>query len=82
VASHLQDKISAFEAFNFVMPNVKAEIVFYNKEKSFTTRLNIQVVHKGTIRSEAHADDVLTSINKAVDKILDQLRRVKTTYEK
>jgi ribosome-associated translation inhibitor RaiA len=34
------------------------------------------------LRAEANAHDVLTSINEAVDRIIDQLRRVKTKYEK
>jgi ribosomal subunit interface protein len=64
------------------MPEVKAEIVFYPKDRSFTTRINVRVIKKGTIRAEANAHDVLTSINEVVDKIVDQLRRVKTRYEK
>jgi ribosome-associated translation inhibitor RaiA len=64
------------------MPDVKAEIAYYPKNRSFTTRLNVQVAKKGTIRAEANANDVLTSINEVVDRIIDQLRRVKTQYEK
>lgn len=82
VASHLENKIASFDDFRFVMPEVKAEIVFYPKDRSFTTRINVRVIKKGTIRAEANAHDVLTSINEVVDKIVDQLRRVKTRYEK
>jgi ribosome-associated translation inhibitor RaiA len=64
------------------MPDVKAEIVFYDKQQSFTTRLNVQVKGKGILNAEGRANDVLTSINLATDKILDRLRRVKTRYEK
>jgi ribosome-associated translation inhibitor RaiA len=64
------------------MPEVKAEIVYYTKNQSFTTRMNVKVIKRGTIRAEANAHDVLTSINEVVDRIVDQLRRVKTKYEK
>ncbi|MDR3257243.1 MAG: ribosome-associated translation inhibitor RaiA [Mycoplasmataceae bacterium] len=82
VASHLESKIARFEDFRFVMPEVKAEIAYYAKNQSYTTRINVSVVKKGTLRAEANAHDVLTSINNAADKIVDQLRRVKTQYEK
>jgi ribosome-associated translation inhibitor RaiA len=75
-------KISKFEDFNFVQPNVKAEIAYFPKNQSYTTKLNVQVVRKGTLRGEANAHDVLTSINNAADKIIDQLRRVKTQFGK
>jgi ribosomal subunit interface protein len=64
------------------MPDAKIEIVYYPKNESFTVRMNIQVVKRGTIRSEANADDILTAINNATSKITDQLRRIKTQYEK
>ncbi|MDR0739350.1 MAG: ribosome-associated translation inhibitor RaiA [Mycoplasmataceae bacterium] len=81
VTSHFESKIARFEDFRFILPEVKAEIVYYPKNQSFTTRINLKVVKKGTIRAEANAHDVLTSINEAVDRIIDQLRRVKTQYE-
>jgi ribosomal subunit interface protein len=64
------------------MPDIKAEIVHYPKRHVFATRLNLQVKNRGIIRAEAKADDILTAINLAVEKIADQLRRVKTRYEK
>ncbi|MDR1235145.1 MAG: ribosome-associated translation inhibitor RaiA [Mycoplasmataceae bacterium] len=82
VASHFESKIARFEDFRFIIPEVKAEIVYYPKNQSFTTRINLQVIKKGMLRAEANAHDVLTSINEAVDRIIDQLRRVKTKYEK
>ncbi|GHU48347.1 hypothetical protein FACS1894218_4990 [Bacilli bacterium] len=75
-------KIAKFEDFNFVQPHVKAEIAYFPKNQSYTTKLNIAVVRKGTLRAEANAHDVLTSVNDAVDKIIDQLRRVKTQFGK
>lgn len=81
VASHLEMKISKFQDFEFVIPNIKAEIVYYKKKGTFSVNLNVPVVHKTTLRAEANSSDVLTSINLATEKILDQLRRVKTRYE-
>jgi ribosome-associated translation inhibitor RaiA len=81
VASHLEMKISSFLDFKFVVPIVKAEIAFYRKRGEFTVTLNVPVVYKTTLRAEATSNDVLTSINLVTDKILDQLRRVKTVSE-
>lgn len=81
VASHLEMKISKFLDFEFVIPNVKAEIVYFKKKGNFNVNLNVPVVHKTTLRAEASSPDVLTCINLATEKILDQLRRVKTRYE-
>ena len=81
VASHLEMKVSKFLDFEFVIPNVKAEIVYYKKKGVFAVSLNVPVVHRTTLRAEANSPDVLTSINLATEKILDQLRRVKTRYE-
>lgn len=81
VASHLEMKITKFLDFEFVVPNVKAEIIYYKKKGMFAVNLNVPVVHRTTLRAEATSEDVLTSINLVTEKILDQLRRVKTRYE-
>jgi ribosome-associated translation inhibitor RaiA len=75
-------KIAKFEDFKFIIPEVKAEIVHYPKQGKFATIVNVPVKGKRTLRAEGIADDVLTSINLVTEKILDQLRRVKTSYEK
>jgi ribosomal subunit interface protein len=75
-------KLNRFDEYNSIMPNVKAEIVHYPKQQMYATRLNFQVKNKGIIRAEAKADDVLKSINLAVEKIADQLHRIKTRYQK
>jgi putative sigma-54 modulation protein len=82
VASHLEMKIAKFEDFKFIIPEIKAEIAHYPKQGRFATRINVPVKGKSTLRAEGIAEDVLTSINFAVEKIIDQLRRVKTSYEK
>jgi ribosomal subunit interface protein len=74
-------KFSKFEDFIFVMPNMKAEITYYPKNQSYTTSVNVQTKGKGILRAESNAQDILTSINTVTEKMLDQLRRVKTSYE-
>lgn len=81
VAAHLQNKVDGFSTFKFVMPNAKAEIVYYPKQQSFTIRINVQVVKKGTLRAEAKANDILTAINECADKITEQLRKIKDRYD-
>lgn len=83
VASYFENKLSKIFRFNVVNgENVKAEIVFYSKENSFTVRLNVPILGSSSIRSEAHAPDLLTAINQVVEKTLDQLRRIKTKRTK
>lgn len=82
VISHIEQKISKFEDFKFIEPEAKLEIVRYEKDKSYKTRINLLIKSAPTIRSEASAQDLLTSINMATDKTIDQLRRIKTQKSK
>ena len=81
VENYLQEKMSKFFDFNFVQDNLKAEIVFYPKTKEYTVRINVSVPTKGVIRAEDKSYDVITSINECCNKIIDQLRRVKTQFK-
>lgn len=81
ILNHLQNKMDDFETFHFVLPEGKAEIVFYEKQKKYTARINVSVRSKGVIRAEASAYDVITAINDCADKVTDQLRRVKTQFK-
>lgn len=81
VENYLQEKISKFYDFNFVQDNIKIEIVFYQKTKDYTVRINVVIPIKGVVRAEDKSRDVLTSINNCCNKILDQLRRAKTQFQ-
>lgn len=81
ILAHLQEKMDGFEVFHFVLPEAKAEIVYYAKQNKFTARMNVSVKTKGVIRAEANEYDVITAINSCADKIADQLRRVKTQFK-
>ena len=81
VTKYFEEKIGKFFDFDFVQDNIKAEIVCYPKNKTFTVRINVNVPTKGTIRSEANNNEILTAINQSCDKIIDQLRRVKTQFK-
>jgi ribosome-associated translation inhibitor RaiA len=74
-------KVSKFSDFEFVLPNVKAEVSYFRKKNTFTVTLNVPVVHRSTLRAEASSNDCLTCVNMAVEKIIDQCRRIKTAYE-
>ena len=81
VTKYFEEKIAKFFDFEFVQDNVKAEFVYYSKKKSFTIRINVSVPTKGVIRAEANNSEILTAINESCDKIIDQLRRVKTQFK-
>lgn len=77
-ASHLESKLSKVVRFkNVNKENIKAEIAFLKKEEQYNVHLSIPTTHK-TIVAEFKSSDVLTSINKSIDRALDQLRRLKT----
>ena len=81
IASYIDEKIEKFSKFHFVMPNVKTEVVFYPKQQSYTVRMNVSVKTKGLLRAEGSGNEITTAINFCVDKIIDQLRRVKTQFK-
>ena len=78
--SYIAEKIEKFKDFNFVLDNAKIEIVYYAKQKSYKSRINIHVAKKGLLRAESAAKDIITAFNDTTDKIFDQLRRVKTKF--
>lgn len=83
VVSHFENKLSKILKFSSVnKDSIKAEIVHYSKEKSFTVRLNVPIIASSIIRSEAKSADVLTAINEVIEKTLDQIRRIKTKRNK
>lgn len=81
VTNYIEEKVSKFYDFNFVQEDIKVEVVNYPKEKTYKIRINVSVPTKGVIRSEANDFNILTAVNKACDKIIDQLRRVKTQFK-
>lgn len=79
VKEHFESKLQKICKFkNVDKSSIKAEIEYFRRENSFTVRLNIIVMGHQKIHAEDHDIDVLTAINKVIDKTLDQLRRLKT----
>ena len=78
VEAGVQDKLAVLSKYDFINQNVKAEIVYYAKTKLFKTRINVDVRHGKILRTEAADEKIYTSVNMALDKMEDQLRRVKT----
>ena len=83
VESFVAEKIAKFSDFHFVKEEtqIKIEIVYYSKDREYKTRMNLPIPSKATLRGESSDGDILTSINKCVDKIVDQCRRVKTQFK-
>lgn len=81
IVNYLEEKMSKFYDFEFVQDNIKVEVVFYSKTKTYTIRINVTVPKKGVIRGEETQHDILTAINNCCDKVIDQLRRVKTQFK-
>lgn len=80
VISFLEEKLGRVFDFQFVEEDVKVEFVHYDKEHSFKTRISLNIRSDKSIHSEASSNDILTSINLSIDKLVDQLRRLKTKY--
>lgn len=78
VQSYFEDKLSVLAKYAFLNENIKAEVVYYAKTKTFKTRINVDVKKGKILRAEASAPQIITSINSALDKMEDQLRRTKT----
>lgn len=82
VTNYIEEKIAKFYDFEFVKEDVKVEVVSYPKNRTYKVRMNIGVPNRGVIRGEAQDYDILSAVNKCCDKVIDQLRRVKTRFEK
>ncbi|WP_033159789.1 ribosome hibernation-promoting factor, HPF/YfiA family [Mycoplasmoides alvi] len=83
VRSYFESKLNKIYRFKDVDQGyTKAEIEYFKHEDSFTVRLNISILGSHKIHSEDHNSDVLTAINKVVEKTLDQIRRLRTKREK
>ncbi|MEF9985064.1 MAG: HPF/RaiA family ribosome-associated protein [Malacoplasma sp.] len=82
VVHHLEEKLVKIIDFLFDEEQIKVEFVHYRKIHKFKTRLNLVLKSKKLIRAEAESDDIFTSINLAVLKANDQIRRDKTKHEK
>lgn len=78
IQSYFEDKLSILAKYAFLNENIKAEIVYYAKTKTFKTRINVSIKRGKLIRAEASSPQIKTSINLALEKVIDQLRRVKT----
>lgn len=82
IVSHLEEKL--IKVNEFIIPNeqIKVEFVHYEKKNKFKTRINLILKTKKSIRAEAESNDIFSSINDVVLKLLDQIRRDKTRHEK
>lgn len=75
---YFEEKIMKIFEFSFVEENVKAEYIFYKREEIYKLRLNVKI-HRGEIlRSEAEDKNPEKATLKSIDKMIDQLRKVKT----
>lgn len=82
VEAGLNDILASLTKYNFIADDVKVEIVYYSKINAFKARINVRVISRGVIRSEASAPTVYGAAKAALDKIEDQLRRAKTKLRK
>jgi len=78
VESSIQDALASLDKYHFLNENVKGEIVYYPKTKLFKVRINVDVRGGKILRTEASSNNIHTATNLALDKMEDQLRRVKT----
>ena len=82
VESTVIKSVESLSKYSFVQEKAKVEIVYYKKNQTYKTRINIDVKGGKIIRAEASANTIYGATNSAVDKIEDQLRRIKTKFIK
>ncbi len=79
VKDYLYDKLTKLFDFSFVeKENIKVEYVYYKSKQNYKFRLNLKVHRGELLRAEATSKDIFTATNEGVEKMLDQLRRIKT----
>ncbi len=78
VKDYLEDKITKVFDFSFVEPNIKVEYVYYKSKQEYKFRLNLKIHRSDILRSESTSNDIFTATNTGIDKMIDQLRRIKT----
>lgn len=77
--THLNTKLQKIVRFKVVdAARVRAEIAFVETKNLYSVDLTIPLMGFSPILAGYSAPDVLTAINRCVDKALDQLRRIKT----
>ncbi|MGY6171775.1 HPF/RaiA family ribosome-associated protein [Candidatus Mycoplasma pogonae] len=83
---YLQERLNKVHDFKFtnLEAPVKTEVVYYEKTNSYKSSAKIIIKgSKHSIFAESKIDHSLSVvIHDLVDKILDQLRRIKTQYYK
>lgn len=75
---YLEEKLTKLFDFSFVESNIKVEYVYYKSKQEYKFRLNAKIHRGEVLRSEATASDIKTATNLGIDKMIDQLRRIKT----
>ena len=80
IKNYLKEKLLKIFEFQFVEDNIKVEFVHYTKEHEYKTRLSLKIHASNSIHSEASNKNILTSINMSINKIIHQLRHIKTKY--
>jgi len=78
VESSIRDALASLDKYNFLNENAKCEVVYYPKTKLFKVRINVDVRGGKILRTEACSNNIHTATNLSLDKMEDQLRRVKT----
>ncbi len=78
IKEFLEEKLSKLYDFSFVEDNVKVEYVYYKSKQEYKFRLNIKIHRGEVLRSEATSGDIKSATIAGIDKMLDQLRRIKT----
>lgn len=73
-----REKIQKIFEFSFVEENIKAEYIYYKRESEYKLRINIKIHRGEIIRAEASDKNPEKATLKTIDKLIDQLRKIKT----
>lgn len=81
--SHIEKRLSKLSRFKLAdVEGLHVEIEFLKKEKKYVVKMNLPIHKHLLVSSESKATSVLTAINNATEKTLDQLRRIKVRDSK
>lgn len=84
ISEYFCEKVIKLMDFNFVnrTETIKAVISFLPKKNLYQTTLTAVVDHHGAVHAESeHDENIYHTINQVVDKVIDQLRRIKTKFQ-
>lgn len=81
IIDYFHEKLSKITNFSFInfAETIKVEVHFYQKTNTYKSTITVGIKNKPNIHAVSIIDhNLITTINDLMDKVHDQLRRLKT----